>query len=93
MFLTLSSAVDTGTVGARADTGPATDLGCLLHKHPERVQVSELPVGRAHVFYPVATARHCTVALLLERGVAGEPLWQVHEAVFALESEPVDPRL
>jgi len=32
----------------------------------------------------------------LERFTAGEPLWRVHEAVFAvlaLESEPVDPRL
>lgn len=32
----------------------------------------------------------------LHRCVAGEPLWRVHEAVFAilaLESEPVDPRL
>jgi len=32
----------------------------------------------------------------LERHAAGEPLWRVHEAVFAvlaLESEPVDPRL
>ncbi|MDX6221852.1 MAG: hypothetical protein QOD91_906 [Frankiales bacterium] len=32
----------------------------------------------------------------LERAVAGEPLWRVHEPVFAvlaLESEPVDPRL
>lgn len=32
----------------------------------------------------------------LDRAVAGEPLWRVHEAVFAvlaLESEPVDPRL
>lgn len=32
----------------------------------------------------------------LERAVAHEPLWRVHEAVFAvlaLESEPVDPRL
>lgn len=32
----------------------------------------------------------------LERLAAGEPLWRVHEAVFAvlaLESEPVDPRL
>lgn len=32
----------------------------------------------------------------LERLVAGEPLWRVHEPVFAvlaLESEPVDPRL
>ena len=32
----------------------------------------------------------------LERAAAGEPLWRVHECVFAvlaLESEPVDPRL
>ena len=32
----------------------------------------------------------------LDRLVAGEPLWRVHECVFAvlaLESEPVDPRL
>jgi hypothetical protein len=32
----------------------------------------------------------------LRRLVDGEPLWRVHEAVFAvlaLESEPVDPRL
>ncbi|BEP14988.1 polynucleotide kinase-phosphatase [Acidothermaceae bacterium B102] len=32
----------------------------------------------------------------LERAVAGDPLWRVHEPVFALlalESEPVDPRL
>ncbi|MDO5092525.1 MAG: hypothetical protein Q4D79_03750 [Propionibacteriaceae bacterium] len=32
----------------------------------------------------------------VDRFVAGEPLWRVHEAVFgvlALESDPVDPRL
>ena len=32
----------------------------------------------------------------LERAARGEPLWRVHEPVFAvlaLESEPVDPRL
>jgi hypothetical protein len=32
----------------------------------------------------------------LERFVAGEPLWRVHQPVFgvlAMESEPVDPRL
>src|SRR5438067_608557 len=31
---------------------PATDLGYLLHKHPERVQEFALPFGAAHVFYP-----------------------------------------
>jgi 3' terminal RNA ribose 2'-O-methyltransferase Hen1 len=45
---------------------PATDLGYLLHKHPARVQIFELPFGRAHVFYPVATSEQCTAALLLD---------------------------
>jgi hypothetical protein len=34
---------------------PATDLGFLLHKHPERVQEVELSFGKAHVFYSEAT--------------------------------------
>jgi 2-polyprenyl-3-methyl-5-hydroxy-6-metoxy-1,4-benzoquinol methylase len=45
---------------------PASDLGYLLHKHPDRAQVFDLPVGRAHVFYPEASALRCTAALLLE---------------------------
>jgi 3' terminal RNA ribose 2'-O-methyltransferase Hen1 len=45
---------------------PATDLGFLLHKHPDRVQHFDLSVGRAHVFYPEATPDRCTAALLLE---------------------------
>jgi hypothetical protein len=31
---------------------PATDLGYLLHKNPNRLQSSELSFGKAHVFYP-----------------------------------------
>ncbi|GIT81087.1 3' terminal RNA ribose 2'-O-methyltransferase Hen1 [Leifsonia sp. LS1] len=45
---------------------PATDLGFLLHKHPDRVHAFDLPVGTAHVFYPEATPEGCTAALLLE---------------------------
>lgn len=45
---------------------PATDLGFLLHKNPERAQSVDVSAGRAHVFYPEATAERCTVALLLE---------------------------
>nr|AUN87445.1 putative methyltransferase [Micromonospora echinospora] len=45
---------------------PATDLGFLLHKHPGRVQSFEVAAGQAHVFYPEATARRCTAALLVE---------------------------
>src|SRR5947209_12585704 len=45
---------------------PATDLGYLLHKHPERVQEFALPFGAAHVFYPEVSEERCTAALLLD---------------------------
>lgn len=45
---------------------PATDLGFLLHKNPDRVQEFGLSYGTAHVLYPQATAERCTAALLLE---------------------------
>ena len=45
---------------------PATDLGYLLHKHPERVQEFSLPFGAAHVFYPEVSEQRCTAALLLD---------------------------
>ncbi len=45
---------------------PATDLGYLLHKNPTRCQSFELPFGMTHVFYPEASDRRCTVAMLLE---------------------------
>jgi 3' terminal RNA ribose 2'-O-methyltransferase Hen1 len=52
------------TITSTADS--ATDLGYLLHKHPERVASLDVAVGRAFVFYPEATDERCTVALLLE---------------------------
>lgn len=45
---------------------PATDLGYLLHKHPDRVQSFELAFGQAHVFYAEASQERCTAALLLD---------------------------
>jgi len=45
---------------------PATDLGYLLHKSPDRLHSFSLAYGKAHVFYPEATAERCTCALLLE---------------------------
>jgi len=45
---------------------PATDLGYLLHKHPDRCQTFDLSFGCAHVFYPEADDRRCTAALLLD---------------------------
>lgn len=45
---------------------PATELGYLLHKHPDRCQSLSLSFGQAHVFYPEANEERCTAALLLD---------------------------
>jgi 3' terminal RNA ribose 2'-O-methyltransferase Hen1 len=45
---------------------PATDLGHLLHKHPDRAQSFPVTAGTAHVCYPRAGEDECTAALLLE---------------------------
>jgi 3' terminal RNA ribose 2'-O-methyltransferase Hen1 len=45
---------------------PATDLGYLLHKHPERCFTDQLAFGKVHILYPEATVERCTAALLLE---------------------------
>lgn len=58
MFLTITA---TGT-----PERPATDLGFLLHKHPEKSQAFSTSYGKAHVLYPEADAERCTAALLLE---------------------------
>ncbi|MFD8826333.1 3' terminal RNA ribose 2'-O-methyltransferase Hen1 [Streptomyces sp. NPDC059605] len=58
MFLTIS------TTGI--PERPATDLGFLLHKHPDKAQAFSTSHGTAHVFYPEASAERCTAALLLE---------------------------
>jgi 3' terminal RNA ribose 2'-O-methyltransferase Hen1 len=45
---------------------PATDLGYLLVKHPDRQHSFDVPTGTAHVFYPQADETRCTAALLLD---------------------------
>lgn len=45
---------------------PATDLGYLLYKHPDRVQEFKQSFGTVTVFYPEASEERCTAALLLE---------------------------
>ncbi len=45
---------------------PATDLGFLLMKHPERVHEVELAFGKAIVFYPEATVDRCEAVLVLD---------------------------
>ncbi|MCE3003399.1 MAG: 3' terminal RNA ribose 2'-O-methyltransferase Hen1 [Xanthomonadaceae bacterium] len=75
---------------------PATDLGYLLSKNPERHQTFELAFGIAHVFYPEATPERCTVALVVDvdpvglvrgRGDADGPLTQyVNDRPFTASS-------
>jgi 3' terminal RNA ribose 2'-O-methyltransferase Hen1 len=57
---------------------PATDLGYLLFKHPDKCQAFDLAFGTARVFYPEASDTKCTAALVLDinpvdlaRGKAG----------------------
>jgi 3' terminal RNA ribose 2'-O-methyltransferase Hen1 len=45
---------------------PPTDLGYLLHKHPDRFQSFELSFGQAHVFYPEILEDSITAAILLD---------------------------
>ncbi len=45
---------------------PATDLGYLLHKHPDKVQTFKLNFGKAHVFYPESNEQKSTFSLLLD---------------------------
>ena len=44
----------------------ATDLGFVLHKHPDRAQSFSIGPGTVHVFWPEASAERSTVAVLLE---------------------------
>ena len=63
MFLTIST---TGT-----PERPATDLGYLLHKHPEKAQAFSTSYGRAHVLYPEADDQRCTAVQHGEYGTLG----------------------
>ncbi|MBX3433013.1 MAG: hypothetical protein KF847_06815 [Pirellulales bacterium] len=45
---------------------PATDLGYLLHKHPDRCQTFALSFGQAHVLYSEVGDERCTACLLLD---------------------------
>jgi 3' terminal RNA ribose 2'-O-methyltransferase Hen1 len=44
----------------------ATDLGFLLHKHPDKFQSVDLSIGKAHIFYPDSSKEKTTIALLLD---------------------------
>ena len=60
-------------------------------QHLDRLKVRQLGRKRG-----LALREYALGLESLDRLVAGDPLWRVHEPVFAvlaLESEPVDPRL
>src|SRR5438309_5131666 len=50
---------------------PATDLGYLLHKHPDKFQSFDLSFGQAHVYYPEVGENRCTACLLLDVDAVG----------------------
>jgi 3' terminal RNA ribose 2'-O-methyltransferase Hen1 len=50
---------------------PASDLGFLLHKHPDRCQSFDLSFGKARVFYPEVGAERCSACLLLDVDLVG----------------------
>ena len=67
-------------VSLTTTTPDATDLGYLLHKHPDNVRSVDVGIGRAHVFFPEATPQRCTASLFVEvdpiglaRGNKGRP--------------------
>lgn len=49
----------------------ATDLGFLLHKHPDRVRSVDVGFGCAHVFFPEASAQRCTATAYVEVDLSG----------------------
>ena len=53
-------------VSITSTTPVATDLGYLLHKHPDGVRSVDVGYGRAHVFYPEATEQRCTATTYVE---------------------------
>ncbi|PKV48088.1 3' terminal RNA ribose 2'-O-methyltransferase Hen1 [Aquimarina sp. MAR_2010_214] len=44
----------------------ASNLGFLLHKHPDRYQIEQLPYGAVHMLYPEVSEEHCSFAMHIE---------------------------
>jgi 3' terminal RNA ribose 2'-O-methyltransferase Hen1 len=45
---------------------PATDLGFLLHKHPDRHHELEFSYGMIHVIYPEASPERCSASVIVD---------------------------
>ncbi|MFN8706636.1 MAG: 3' terminal RNA ribose 2'-O-methyltransferase Hen1, partial [Planctomyces sp.] len=63
---------------------PASDLGYLLHKHPERCQSFDMSFGQVHVFYPEVSTERTTAALLLDVDSVGMVRGKGREQSFSL---------
>lgn len=50
---------------------PASDLGYLLHKHPDRFQSFDLSFGKVHIFYPEVGPKRCSACVLLDVDAVG----------------------
>lgn len=50
---------------------PASDLGYLLHKHPDKFQSFDLSFGQAHAYYPEVAEGQCTACMLLDVDAVG----------------------
>lgn len=74
MLLTISTTVQ-----------PATNLGFLLHKHPDRCQSFDLSFGKAHVFYPEISAERTSAALLLDVDPVGMVRGKSRDQSFLLD--------
>ena len=72
-------------VSLTSTTPVATDLGYLLHKHPDRVRSVDVGFGRAHVFYPEATPQRCTATTYVEVDPFGRARHRQHRRAQGLE--------
>lgn len=70
----------------RLNHTPASDLGYLLHKHPDKVQDFNLPFGRSTVFYPEVTDSHATICLMVQVDPIELSRWSAGN-----ESRPLEP--
>ena len=71
---------------------PATDLGFLLHKHPDKAQSFDVAMGTAHVVWPEASAERSTVALILEVDPIARGAGRVEPGPFPPPHNPLDTR-
>src|SRR6266404_3500385 len=63
---------------------PASDLGYLLHKHPDRCQTFDLSFGKARVFYSEVGDERCSACLLLDVDPVGMVRGKKANASFML---------